>query len=73
MQSREEPDKTEYTRKRTWRTTTRETTTSVKKETKSELEVYVVEKARRTGDHLSDDEQMSENLEIQVNSRALLA
>lgn len=68
----EEPEKTEFTRKRTWRTTTRETTTSVKKETRTELEVFVAQKARRTGDYFPDGQMASEKLEIQVRSRSVL-
>lgn len=68
----EDPETTEYTRKRTWWTTTRETTTSVKKETRSELEVFVVPKSRRTGDYFPDYTPSTENLEIQVKSRTAL-
>lgn len=68
----EEAEKTEFTRKRTWRTTTRETTTSVKKETRTELEVFVAQKTRRTGDYFPDGQMASEKLEIQVRSRSVL-
>ena len=70
--SDEEGERTEFTRKRTWETTTRETVSSVKKETRTELEVFVVEKSRRTGDYIPEDEPTSERLDIQVKSSTVL-
>lgn len=69
----EDPNKKEFTRKRTWKTTTRETVSIVKKETRSELEVFVVDKSLRSkGYILDDDEPMTERLDIQVKSSAVL-
>ena len=70
--SDEDEEKTEFTRKRTWQTTTRETVTSVKKETRTELEVFVVPKSRKTGDYTPEDDLETERLDIQVRSSTVL-
>ncbi len=44
----------------------------MKKETRTELEVFVVEKSRRTGDYIPKDEPTSERLDIQVKSSIVL-
>ena len=44
----------------------------MKKETRTELEVFVVEKSRRTGDYIPEDEPTSERLDIQVKSSTVL-
>lgn len=54
-------EKTEYLRKRTWKKTTRETVTSVKKETRTELEVFVQ-------GHPCEVELFDDRLGIQVKS-----
>ena len=45
---------------------------SVKKETRTELEVFVVEKSRRTGGYIPEDEPTLERLEIQVKASTVL-
>ena len=70
--SDEDGETTEFTRKRTWQTTTRETVTSVKKETRTELEVFVVPKSRKTGDYTPEDDLDTERLDVQVWSSTVL-
>ena len=43
----------------------------MKKETRTELEVFVVEKSRRTGGYIPDKEPISERLDIQVKSSTM--
>lgn len=54
--SPEEPEASQVTRKRTWKTTTRETTTSVKQETRTELETLRSEKPEVTSKYVTYEE-----------------
>lgn len=52
----EEPESPQFTRKRTWKTTTRETTTSVKQETRTEVETLVPEAPEVTSKYYTYDD-----------------
>lgn len=54
--SPEESESSQVTRKRTWKTTTRETTTSVKQETRTELETLQSEKPEATSKYVTYNE-----------------
>jgi hypothetical protein len=53
----EQPESPQVTRKRTWKTTTRETTTSVKQETRTEVETLVPEMPEITSRYYLYDEE----------------
>lgn len=54
--SPEEPESPQVTRKRTWKTTTRETTTSVKQETRTEVETLAPEAPEVTSQYYMYDD-----------------
>ena len=63
-------DQAQLTRKRVWKTTTRETTTSIKQETKTEVEMLVPEKPEMTSNlFVFGALPPSENLTVEVRSK----
>lgn len=64
------PDQNQLMRKRVWKTTTKETTTSIKQETKTEVEMLVPEKREMTSNlYLYGTLPPSENLNVEVRSK----
>lgn len=64
------PDQNQLMRKRVWKTTTKETTTSIKQETRTEVEMLVPEKREMTSNlYLYGTLPPSENLNIEVRSK----
>lgn len=64
------PDQNQLMRKRVWKTTTKETTTSIKQETRSEVEMLVPEKREMTSNlYLYGTLPPSENLNVEVRSK----
>ena len=68
------PESQGYTRTRTWRTTTRETTTSVKQETRTEIEMLVPERPEVTSNLYvyGSEPQPLEEIGVTVRSKAVL-
>ena len=63
-------DQIELMRKRVWKTTTRETTTSIKQETRTEVEMLVPEKHEMTSNlYLFGALPLAENLNVEVRSK----
>lgn len=64
------PDQNQLMRKRVWKTTTKETTTSIKQETRTEVEMLVPEKREMTSNlYLYGTLPPSENLNVEVRSK----
>lgn len=64
------PDQNQLMRKRVWKTTTKETTTSIKQETRTEVEMLVPEKREMTSNlYLYGTFPPSENLNVEVRSK----
>lgn len=64
------PDQNQLMRKRIWKTTTKETTTSIKQETRTEVEMLVPEKREMTSNlYLYGTLPPSENLNVEVRSK----
>ena len=64
------PDRNQLMRKRVWKTTTKETTTSIKQETRTEVEMLVPEKREMTSNlYLYGTLPPSENLNVEVRSK----
>lgn len=64
------PDQNQLMRKRVWKTTTKETTTSIKQETRTEVEMLVPEKREITSNlYLYGTLPPSENLNVEVRSK----
>lgn len=64
------PDQAQIMRKRIWKTTTRETTTSIKQETRTEVEMLVPEKPEMTSNlYVFGALPPSENLTVEVRSK----
>lgn len=64
------PDQNQLMRKRVWKTTTKETTTSIKQETRTEVEMLVPEKREMTSNlYLYGTLPSSENLNVEVRSK----
>lgn len=64
------PDQNQLMRKRVWKTTTKETTTSIKQETRTEVEMLVPEKREMTSNlYLYGTLPPSENLNVDVRSK----
>lgn len=64
------PDQNQLMRKRVWKTTTKETTTSIKQETRTEVEMLVPENREMTSNlYLYGTLPPSENLNVEVRSK----
>ena len=64
------PEEAQLVRKRVWKTTTRETTTSIKQETRTEVEMLVPEKREMTSNlYVYGALPPSENLNVEVKSK----
>ena len=67
------PDHPQLKRTRVWKTTTRETTTSIRQETRTEVEMLIPEKPEMTSKiYLFGALQPSENLDVHVHSKTTL-